>query len=308
MAWVNVSTDSQREYDKEEGRQKEEEKKDDEEELSEWYSHRYKSLVARANYLAHDRSDIQDACKELSGAMASPCFKDWEALKRLARYLKGAPRVVQFMPWQRNVDTLVVFSDANWAGDKKTRKSTSGGAIHLGGVPIWWMSKTQATVALSSAEAEYVAGSECAKALIGFHNQLTELIRTVAPLMESKIPRPRMFIDNEAAKGILAKTATPQRVKHIDARYLYVRELIEQNRMDVYPVRSKKQVADIHAELARRGKSMPRTERPGAGAAASSSDNGAGKRGRGAAQGRKNKKQRTEELYSNTVEQQVNNL
>ena len=123
--------------------------KDQEEKLSEWYASWYRSLVARANYLAHDRADIQYACKELSSAMATPSKSDLESLKRVERYFKGTPRVVQQFPWHGRADTLTVFSDANWAGDKETRKSTLGGAFRLSGHTLKTWSKTQTVVALS---------------------------------------------------------------------------------------------------------------------------------------------------------------
>ena len=57
-------------------------------------STKFGSLVARTNYLAADRPDIQLACKELSSAMPKPKNGDWEKLKRFGRYLKLKPRVV----------------------------------------------------------------------------------------------------------------------------------------------------------------------------------------------------------------------
>ena len=54
----------------------------------------YRSLVARANYLAQDRVDIQYSVKELTRRMSQPDSEDWVALKRLGRYLVGKPRMV----------------------------------------------------------------------------------------------------------------------------------------------------------------------------------------------------------------------
>merc|ERR1711911_93626 len=54
----------------------------------------YRALVARANYLAQDRSDIGFVVKELCRHMSSPSKSDWDRLKRLGRYLAGRPRVI----------------------------------------------------------------------------------------------------------------------------------------------------------------------------------------------------------------------
>ncbi len=67
---------------------------EDEVKLNAEYTSQYKSIVARANYLAMDRPDIQFAVKKLATSMSSPNNRNWNELKRLGRYLKGKPRVV----------------------------------------------------------------------------------------------------------------------------------------------------------------------------------------------------------------------
>ena len=66
---------------------------------------KFRAIVARLNYLAADRPDIQYATKEVSKRMASPRVPDWQLLKRLGRYLAGHPRAVQLLerqqgPWE----------------------------------------------------------------------------------------------------------------------------------------------------------------------------------------------------------------
>ena len=86
----------------------------------------YRAVVARCNFLSVDRPDIQFASKECSRCMSSPKNGDWEALKRLGRYLLSRPRVVHMFRWQDEPAYLSTFCDSNWAGCHKTRKSTSG--------------------------------------------------------------------------------------------------------------------------------------------------------------------------------------
>ena len=92
----------------------------------------YRAISARANYVAQDRSDIQYAVKELCRRMSAPTAGDLKKLKRLGRYLVGKPRAVALFPWQAGMAVQDVYTDANWAGCKDSRKSTSGGAIMLG--------------------------------------------------------------------------------------------------------------------------------------------------------------------------------
>ena len=127
---------------------------DDDEPLNAEYTTQYKSIVARANYLSTDRPDIQYAVKKLATHMSKPTNRNWQELKRLGRYLKGKPRLIIKYDWQNPINVLTSFSDSDWAGDRKTRKSTSGGVITIGSHYIKSWSKNQSVIALSSAEAE----------------------------------------------------------------------------------------------------------------------------------------------------------
>lgn len=105
------------------------------EDMSEADATEYRALAARANFLASDRLDIQFAVKELCRSMSAPKQGSWDAMKRLARYLLEKPRVI----WQFGVDTkgdpeiIEVYSDSDWAGCRKSRKSTSGAVVTVGG-------------------------------------------------------------------------------------------------------------------------------------------------------------------------------
>ena len=91
----------------------------------------YRAVVARANYLSADRPDLQFASKEVCRWMAAPTQLSLRAVKRLGRYVRGKPRLVYYYPWQ-SVDYTDVYSDTDWAGCLKTRKSTSGGCVVMG--------------------------------------------------------------------------------------------------------------------------------------------------------------------------------
>ena len=86
--------------------------------------------------------------------MAKPTEHSWRALKRLCRYLAGLPRLVYVFE-QQSVEVVDVYTDTDWAGCPRTRKSTSGGCVLLGRHTIKHWSSTQAGVTLSSGEAEF---------------------------------------------------------------------------------------------------------------------------------------------------------
>ena len=91
-------------------------------------STQYRGAAARLNYLALDRSDIQFATKEASKYMAAPTEGNWLLLKRIGRYLKGNPRLVQMFRWQGATRALHTYTDSDWADDKSDRKSNK---IHI---------------------------------------------------------------------------------------------------------------------------------------------------------------------------------
>ena len=91
----------------------------------------YRALVARVNYLAQDRPDLQFASKEACRGMAAPSSHHLKALRRIGRYLVGAPRAVSKFHWQELQSTVEAFTDSDWAGCPKTGRSTSGGVLML---------------------------------------------------------------------------------------------------------------------------------------------------------------------------------
>ena len=142
----------------------------DDEELAGEDLVRYRSVVATANFIAQDRPDVRFAVKELCREMARPTCASWRKLKKLARYLKGRPRVVQKIKLDVDGigDEVKIIVDSDWAGCMQTRRSTNGGCIIFGDICLKAWSTTQRVVALSSGEAEYYAAVKGASEGLGF--------------------------------------------------------------------------------------------------------------------------------------------
>ena len=130
---------------------------DPDEPLSEVDALRYRALVARCDHLAPDTPDLAYAVNELAGSTPSPTRGDWTRLKRLGRYALERKRLKQWFPWQHSQYKLVTYSDADWAGCRVSRKSTTGGFIIVGQHATTGWSKTQTLVALSAGESELCA-------------------------------------------------------------------------------------------------------------------------------------------------------
>ena len=125
-----------------------------EEELTGEDAKAYRMIAARMNYMSFDRPDAQYAIKEACREMARPTRKAYERLVRIGKYLKANPRLVWKFELQVHMTVIEAWTDANWAACRRTRKSTSGGALRRGGHCLKTWSKTQAVVAKSSAESE----------------------------------------------------------------------------------------------------------------------------------------------------------
>ncbi|GBO08907.1 hypothetical protein AVEN_240551-1 [Araneus ventricosus] len=101
-----------------------------------------------------------------SRALCKPTKDYWKHVKRIYRYLRGTSNVG--LLYKSHFQTeFSVFSDADHAGDEKTRSSTSGMVSINSYVTITWWSRLQHSVAISSTEAEYVATREALMSLLG---------------------------------------------------------------------------------------------------------------------------------------------
>lgn len=133
-------------------------------------------------------------------------------------------------------EALQGYAGADWTGDTD-RKSTSGFLFRVYNAIVLWVTRKQTTVALSFTEAEYVALTSAATELVWLQNLLGDF--------NIKIDSPTViFEDNQSCIQLLDKWEH-RRLKHIDVKYNFVRDLFAKKVIDVKYVSSKEQVADI---------------------------------------------------------------
>ena len=135
---------------------------------------KFRGTSARANYPSADRADVQFASKDICCFMASPTELSLGFLMRLGRYLLGARRLVYKYKWQA-ADSIECYSDADWSGCGRTRRSTSGGCVMLGKHCITTWSSTQPTVTLSSGEAWFYGVFKSARVALGQQSLMRDL-------------------------------------------------------------------------------------------------------------------------------------
>jgi hypothetical protein len=124
------------------------------------------------------------------------------------------------------------------AGDIDTRKSTSGVIFFLGGNPITWQSVKQKVVALSSYEAEYIAAAMAAC-------QGVWLARLLADMTGFESRAPELMVDNQSAIALSKNPVFHDRSKHIDVRYHYIQECVDENRIVISYTATEHQLADV---------------------------------------------------------------
>ena len=109
--------------------------------------------------------------------MSAPKQESWSGIKRLARYLLEKPRVIWRFGGDQGGDlsTIEVYSDSDRVGCRKSRKSTSGGVVVLGGSVLKSWSSTQQTVATTSGEAEFYALTKAAAEGLGVQSVAADL-------------------------------------------------------------------------------------------------------------------------------------
>ena len=172
----------------------------------------YRALTARVNYLTQDCSDIQFAVKELSRTMSKPCVGDLKKLKRLGRYLISRTRSVVSYNYQSNPKSITPWVDSDYAGCRRTRKSTSGGLTMFGAYLIKLWATTQGALALSSGEAEYYSIVKGASIALGIRNIMKDME------VEGNI---KIETDASAAKGIASRRGAGK-IRHIEVSQLWI--------------------------------------------------------------------------------------
>lgn len=201
----------------------------------------YRSAVGTLlQFVKHSRPDLANPIRELSKCMDAATPSAMKELKRIINFVIKTKHFGLKIEPTTNSDYwyLNVYSDSDWAGDQDNRHSISGFIIFFMGVPIMWKSKAQKAVALSSSEAEYYAMSEAAKE-----------IRFIVTLLESmtiKVQKPIIvYADNIGAIFMTENASATSRTRHVDARYHFIREFVEEGFLKIIFVKTKENKSDM---------------------------------------------------------------
>ncbi|GJS05423.1 retrovirus-related pol polyprotein from transposon TNT 1-94 [Tanacetum coccineum] len=196
----------------------------------------YRGMVGTLMYLTASRPDLTFVVCMCARYQAKPTEKHLHAIKRIFKYLRGTVNRGLWYPKDSSI-ALTAYADADHAGCQDTRRSTSGSMQFLGDRLVSWSSKRQKSAAISSTEAEYIALSGCCAQILWMRSQLTDY-----GLGFNKIP---MYCDNKSAIALCCNNVQHSRSKHIDIRFHFIKEQVENGVVELYFVNTEYQLADI---------------------------------------------------------------
>jgi hypothetical protein len=196
----------------------------------------YQSMIGSLLYLCASRPDIMLSVCMCARFQANPKVVHLRAVKRIMRYLVYTPKFGLWYPKGSTFD-LIGYSDADYAGCKIDRKSTSGTCEFLGRSLVSWASKKENSVALSTAEAEYIATGHCCAQLLWMRQTLRDYGYKL-----SKVP---LLCDNESAIHMADNPIEHSRTKHIDIQYHFLRDHQQKGYIEIAYVSTHNQLANI---------------------------------------------------------------
>ncbi|KAK8913644.1 hypothetical protein KSP39_PZI023491 [Platanthera zijinensis] len=196
----------------------------------------YRAIIGSLLYLTASRPDIMFATCICARFQVSPRESHLILVKRILRYVKSCPNLGLWYPKDSAFD-LTGFSDADYAGCRIDRKSTSGTCQFLGDRLVSWFCKKQTSVSTSTAEAEYMAAGSCCSQILWIQNQLLDY--------GYNLEKSKIFCDNTSAISIAQNPVLHSRTKHIEIRHHFLRDNVEKNKIELQYIPTDLQRGDI---------------------------------------------------------------
>ncbi|GJT09227.1 retrovirus-related pol polyprotein from transposon TNT 1-94 [Tanacetum coccineum] len=196
----------------------------------------YHGMIGSLMYLITSRPDLKYVVCLCARYQAKPTEKHLQAVKQIFQYLNGT--ISMGLWYSKDTEmSLTAYADADHAGCQDTRRSTSGSAQFLGDKLVSWSSKKKKSTAISSTEAEYIALYGCCAQILWMRLQLTDY-----GFQFYKVP---LYCDNKSAIALCCSNVQHSRANHIDVRYHFIKEQVENGIVELYFVRTEYQLADI---------------------------------------------------------------
>ncbi|SOV08820.1 uncharacterized protein UDID_17752 [Ustilago sp. UG-2017a] len=199
----------------------------------------YPVIVGKLLWVANStRPDLSLTVGVLARHMREPSQEHYQAAQRVLRYLESTKQVGLVYRASELQEPLVAHSDANWVSDATIqRRSTSGSVVLVYGNPVAWKSVTQKCVSLSAVEAEFIAAMEATREVLF----LKQLLRSIGIATGT----PTVYSDNTGCIQVSKDPAQHWKLKHIDTKYHFVRNNVQEGRVQIKYVDTTRNLADV---------------------------------------------------------------
>ena len=197
----------------------------------------YQAIIGSLIYLMiSSRPDIAWSVTRLSQYMQNPTQLHVDMCKHIFHYLRGTLDAQITYDGGKN-SGLIEYSDADWGKNRDNQRSMTGYVFLMADGAVTWASRMQKTVARSSTEAEYMALSEAYSEI----TWLSALQREIGYGSKGPVP---LVADNQGGIFLAVNPTHDRRLKHVDIRYHFIREYVEEGRVNIIYVSTDKMIAD----------------------------------------------------------------
>jgi hypothetical protein len=203
----------------------------------------YRSGVGMLLYLVkHSRPDIANAVRELTKCLIGPHPAAMKEMYRVIKFVLDTQSIgLRIEPKMKEKQVLFLlrgYCDSDWAGDKDNRKSVSGFVLFFCGVLIMWRSRQQVSVALSSAEAEFVSVGELAKEICF----VVQILLSIGVPVQMPVT---IYVDNMGAIFMSRNASSSTRTRHMDVKWRFLNDLTDGEVVELIFVKSADNRSDM---------------------------------------------------------------
>ncbi|CAM8941176.1 unnamed protein product [Rhodiola kirilowii] len=195
----------------------------------------FKQVIGSLMYLTATRPDLMYSVSLISRFMSRPTEMHTQAAKRIMRYINGTLSYV--ILYRHDKSHMVGYTDSDYTGDIDDRKSTSGYVFMMSSGAMSWLSKKQPIVTLSTTEAEFVAAAGCASQVVW--------LRRITEEIGCKYTRGITIYCDNSSTIKLSKNSVMHRSRHIDVRFHFLREKVQDGVIEMVYCGTKEQIADV---------------------------------------------------------------
>ena len=205
----------------------------------------FRAVAGKLQYITGVRPDLMFATTCLSYKLASPTLADLTRAKKALRYLKGTRELNLYLTkpalkpnaLNKTLKHVTGYSDADWAGDPVTRKSTSCTLCYIDQFLLTSECRGQGTVALSSGESELYALGALSAELICFSQAILKEIG-LSFLIHARA-------DSSTARAVATTQGASRKMKHIHTRFLFIQDLVFRKLLTMSSVKTDVDPSDI---------------------------------------------------------------